>query len=181
MVNVVTYPALTWVNADGLPVRFGKGNQVDAVVGKPTQFGVEQVFEAEIVWDRLPAFTADSAHGMIYGGYPSVAIPKNALIKSATLQATVAEASAASQTLNLGLVNAAGQPGTLSNTGLFSALAQSAVDTVGESNTGAGALIGTILGEDGYLWATVGTANFTTLVARLSVVYYAIPLDKNNT
>lgn len=178
MTNVVTYPAGTWVNPDGLQVRFPRASQIDAVVGKPTQYGVEQVFEAEIVWDRLPAFTADEAHGMIYGGYPNAAIPKGALIKSATLQTTTAEAAASSQTLSLGLVNADGSE--IDNDGLFDALAQSAVDTVGESNTGAGALIGTKLAAVGYLWATVQTASFTTLVARLSVVYYMPPLDKNN-
>lgn len=178
MTNTVTYPSGTWLNSDGLPVRFGKSNQVDAVVGKPTQYGVEQVFEAEIVWDRLPAFSADEAHGVIYGGYPNAAIPKGALIKSATLQTTTAESAASSQTLSLGLVLADGTE--IDNDGLFDALAQSAVDTVGESNTGAGALIGTKLASAGYLWASVQTASFTTLVARLSVVYYMPPLDKNN-
>ena len=179
MVNTVSYPAGTWVNQDGLPVRFGKGNQIDAVVGKPTQYGVEQVLEAEIVWDRLPAFSANESIGMIYGGYPNVSIPKGALIKSAVLQVTTAEAAASSQTLSLGLVKADGTE--IDNDGLFDALAQSAVDTVGESNTGAGALIGTKLTDEGYLWATVQTANFTTLVARLSVTYYMPPLDKHNT
>lgn len=181
MTNTVSYPAGTWVNNDGLPVRFGKANQVDAVVGKPTQYGVEQILEAEIVWDRLPAFGTVPTTGMIYGGYPNVSIPKGALIKSATLQVTTAEAAASSQTLSLGLVNADGSETNLDDDGLFAALAQSAVDTVGESNTGAGALIGTKLAAEGYLWASVGVANFTTLVARLSVVYYMPPLDKHNT
>ncbi len=177
MTNVLTYPAGTWRNADGLVVRFGKSAQLDAVVGKPTQFGVEQVFEAEIVWDRLPAFTADEAHGMIYGGYPNAAIPAGALIKSATLQATTAFAGT-SATLSLGLVKVDGTE--IDNDGLFDALAQTALDTVGESNTGTGALVGTKLAFDSYLWATVQTATFTAGVARLSVVYYKPPIDANN-
>lgn len=180
MTNTVSYPAAsnTWVNSDGLQVRFGKGNQIDAVVGVPSTYGVEKVIEAEIVWDRLPAFSANEAIGQIYGGYPNVAIPAGVLIKSAVLQVTTAEAAASSQTLSIGLVTADGTE--IDNDGLFDALTQAAVDTVGESNTGAGALIGTKLATTGYLWATVQTASFTTLVARLTVTYYQPPGDANN-
>lgn len=178
MANTVSYPSGTWVNADGLAVRFGKSAQLDAVVGKPTQYGKEQVMEIDILWDRLPAFSATEAVGQIYGGMPNNAIPAGALIKSAVLQVTTAEAAASSQTLSLGLVTANGTE--IDNDGLFDALTQAAVDTVGESNTGSGALIGTKLATTGYLWATVQTASFTTLVARLAITYYMPDSDANN-
>jgi hypothetical protein len=178
MVNTVSYPPLTWVNKDGLPVRFGKGNQVDAVVGKPTQFGVEQILEAEVVWDRLPAFSASENIGMIYGGYPNVSIPKGAFIKSCSIQPTTVEAAASSQTLSIGLVTNDGTE--IDNDGLFDAVTQSTLSTTANT-AGTGALIGTTLASEGYLWATVQTASFTTLVARVQVVYYMPPTDKNNT
>lgn len=180
----ISYPALTWVNKDGLIVRFGKGNQVDAIVGKPTQYGVEQTVEALITADRLPTFNATGTVGSYVGGYPNVSVPAGAMIKSAVLQVNVAEASAASQTLDIGLVTSPAADGTVTEVdcnGLFAALAQSAVDTVGESNTGAGALIGTILATESYLFAHVGTANFTTLEARLTVTYYMPESNNNNT
>lgn len=178
MTNTVTYPDGTWVNADGLPVRFGKTAQIDAVVGKPTQYGVEQSIEVDLVWDRLPAFTADEAHGQIYGGYPSVAIPAGALIKSATMQTTTAFGPASSQTLSIGLVTANGTE--IDNDGFFDAVAQTSMDAVGESVTGAGALIGTKLATTGYLWATVQTATFTSGRARVNIVYYMPPTDSHN-
>lgn len=177
MTNTVNYPAGTWVNKDGLPVRFGKANQVDAVVGKPTQYGVEQILEVELLWDRLPAVGGSESVGAIYGGYPNVSIPKGAFIKSASIQPTTVEASAASQTVSIGLVTADGTE--IDNDGLFDAVTQSTLSTTANT-AGAGALIGTKTSAEGYIWATVQTAAFTTLVARVQVVYYMPPTDKNN-
>ena len=176
MVNTVIYPTGTWVNQDGLQVRFGATAARDAVVGKPTQYGVEQVLEVDIDAAFLPAFTASEAVGSIYGGYPNDALPAGALIKSAIIQVTTGEAAASSQTLSVGLVTADGTE--IDNDGFLDAVAQSSLDVVGETTTGAGALVGTKLVTTGYIWVSVQTASFTTLKARLAITYY-MPADNS--
>lgn len=180
MTNTVSYPSGTWLNNDGLPVRFGKSAQIDAVVGKPTQYGVEQILEVDVLWDRLPAFSASEAVGQIYGGLPNNCIPKGAFIKSAAIQNIVGESAASSQTLSIGLVKQDGVT-EIDNDGLFDAVTQSTLSAVGTNTAGAGALIGTILANDGYIWATVQTASFTTYVGRVTIVYFMPASDKNNT
>lgn len=181
MTNTVTYPTATqtWVNSDGLPIRFGKGNQVDAIVGVPSTLGVDKVIEVEMPWDRLPAFSANEATGQLLGGYPNTAIPAGALIKSAVWQATTAY-TGATATVSIGLVSADGLT-EIDNDGLFDALTVASLDTVGESNVGAGALIGTKLATTGYLWVSVQTASFTAGNGRLTITYYMPGSTANNT
>lgn len=173
-------PATTWVNADGLPVRFGKGNQVDAVVGSPVVYGSDQEFIADIVFDRLPAFQAAGTTGVFYGDYPNAAIPNGALIKSAVLTVTTAFAGSTAA-LTLGLINPDGTDITYN--GLLTATDGAVANlTLGAAQAGTGGLIGTkITATNGaYLYASVTTASFTAGVGRLKITYLMPDTDKNN-
>lgn len=180
MTNTVSYPASTWINADGLPVRFGRGAQVDAVVGYVSRMNGDVTVTADIVFDRLPALSANEAIGQIYGGYPNVAIPAGAYIKSAILITSTAFTGTGA-TLSIGLVDKAGVE--LDNDGLIDALAVASMGA-GTVNTGAGALINTVLAATApayYIWATVQSTTFTAGVGRLEVTYFIPDPDKNNT
>lgn len=182
MTNTVTYPSYTntWVNSDGLPVRFGKGAQVDAVCGYAANFGDNIEYVYSINWDRLPAFGASAAVGQIYGGYPDLAIPAGFFLESAIL-ITDKAFTGATATLTLGLVDKAGADMSM-NSGLFSALAVASM-TIGSINTGGGATIATTLAATApayYLWASVGTASFTAGQGRLIIKGHMPDTDKNN-
>src|ERR1700675_4769382 len=141
----LTYPG-GWHNYDGLAVQFPGGGVRDAVVGKATVYGDDQEIIIDLDWHHMPAFSANEATGVIYGGMENVFLPAGALIKSAVLTTTeVATGSGATFSVGLVYRNAAGTVEELDNDGLIDAAALTAWDAVGEVITGAGALIGTIL------------------------------------
>lgn len=171
MTNTVLRPAGSWLNPDGLLVRFGKEAQVDAVVGSPTHMGDDTLFIADIDYIRLPAFQSADTTGVIYGNYPNAAIPAGAYIKSAVLDVDDVAFAGATAVLTLGLVQADGTE--IDNNGLFN-ITDGAVANLGlgTARAGTGALIGTKLATTGYLWASVTTASFTAGRGRLTVTYW---------
>ena len=171
MTNTVLRPAAMWVNADGLPVRFGKEAQVDAVVGAPTHMGDDYLYIADIDYTRLPAHQSANTTGVIYGNYPNAAIPAGALIQSAVLQVTD-PFTGTSAALTLGLVTADGTE--IDNDGLFTSSdgAVTNLDGTDDNQAGSGALIGTVLATTGYLWAAVTVADFTAGRGRLTITYF---------
>lgn len=169
MSNTVSWPTDTWINSDGLPVRFGRGNQVDAVVGEASTRGDTKTLIVDIDYKRCPAFSANEAVGQLYGGYANSAIPAGALIKSVTWQATSTFVGA-SATLSLGLVDKTGVV-EIDNDGLFDALTISQMNTSGGYTTG-GALIGTVLSATGYVWISVQTTTLTGGTARVTIEYF---------
>lgn len=178
MTNTVTYPAdqNVWVNSDGLIIRFGKGAQVDAIVGKATQYGTDQILTADFSYHNMPAHTADEAHGQFVGGYPNNFIPTGAFIVSATLQAMVGFTGTGA-TLSVGLVTRDGTE--IDNDGFLDAVALTAIDGVGEVATGAGALVNTVLTTGGYLWWSVGTADYTAGKGIFQLTYRMPDTDAN--
>lgn len=172
MSNTVLRPSDTWVNADGLVVRFGKGAQVDAVVGAPWSQGEILSLIADIDYKRLPTFQSDDTTGVIYGDYPNAAIPVGAYFLDATLYVTTAFAGA-SAALTLGLVTSAGVE--VDNNGFFTST-NGAVANLGAGSTqaGSGALIHGVLATTGYLWAAVTGASFTNGQGKL-VIRYTMP------
>lgn len=179
MVNTVTYPSYTntWLNSDGLPVRFGKGAQIDAVAGYASRKGDDVSVIYDIMYDRLPAFSASEAVGQLYGGYPNLYIPTGAFIKSAIMNVTTAF-TGATATLSLGLVDKLGTT-EIDNDGFWDAVAVASL-TAGAVITGAGALINTTLATGGYLWASVQTATFTAGRARAEITYFIPAVGGNN-
>lgn len=176
MTNTVTYESGIWVNSDGLPVKFGSAAARDAVVGATTVYGDDQELIVSVDFNRLPAFTADEAHGQIYGSTPDAAIPDGCIIKSAVLTVDTAFVGA-SGTLSVGLVKADGTE--VDNDGLIDAATTANMDTAGKVITGAGALINTKLaaGAPSYIWVSVQTTTYTAGHGRLKIVYY-MPTDE---
>lgn len=164
-----------WNNNDGLQVRFGNDKSKDATVGSPRQAGVNKVIEAEIRSDRLPAFNASLGSGARVDDYPNHAIPAGAHIISATLIVTTAFASTNNTAaLNVGLVTETGTE--IDYDGLIAAQIETGIDAVGDTITGAGALVGTNLASDGQLWVAVTDAtnsdSFTGGEGRLVIEYF---------
>lgn len=177
MTNTVSYESGIWVNSDGLPVKFGSAAARDAVVGATTVYGDDQELIVSVDWARLPAFSADEAHGRIYGSVPEAAIPDGALIKAAVLTVDTAFDSGSTATLSVGLVKADGTE--VDNDGLIDAATEANMDTAGKVITGGGALINTVLaaGAPCYVWVSVQTATFTVGHGRLKITYY-MPTDE---
>lgn len=169
MANTVIRPSDTWVNADGLVVRFGRGAQVDAIVGAPWSQGEIQSLIADIDYKRLPTFQADDTTGVIYGDYPNAAIPSGVYFIDATLYVTTAF-TGTSAALTLGLVTAAGVE--VDNNGFFTSTNGAVTNLgAGAQMAGTGALLKATLGTTGYLWAAVTGASFTAGEGKLIVRY----------
>lgn len=96
-------------------------------------------------------------------------IPVNAVITRASWQTLVPFAGGTSY--NVGLYNYSG--GAVSAAGIFSALALASIDTAGETNISAGALIGVAAGgtAPGSHVGVVATGTFTAGQARLVIEY----------
>lgn len=176
MANVVARESGVTVNADGLPIMYGTAAARDAVVGKTANKAEDQELIVSVDYSRLPAFSADEAHGAIYGSVSLAAIPDGALIKSAVLTVDTAF-TGATATLSVGLVTYDGTE--VDNDGLIDAATVANMDTAGKVITGAGALINTKLaaGAPCYVWVSVQTATFTAGHGRLKITYY-MPSDE---
>lgn len=107
-------------------------------------------------------------------------IPANSMIESITVIADTAATSAGSATLNIGMT-LYDRTTAVSDVAFVSALALTAIDATGETNsltkgsTGAGTLVGTTTGTaPGLLTAKYGTAAFTAGAVRVRVRYRGI-------
>lgn len=169
------YPG-TWNNYDGLQVQFPGQGIRDAVVGKAVKFGDDQELLVDIDFRHMPGICTNEATGVIYGGENAGYLPAGALIKSA-IMTTTEVATGTGATFSVGLVyrNAAGTVEELDNDGLIDAAALTAWDAVGETITGTGALVGTILAATWpsyQVWVTVQTAALTAGKGRLIITYF---------
>lgn len=173
MTNTVIRPSDTWVNSDGLVVRFGRGAQVDAVVGTPWKQDENQIIIADIDYKRLPTFQGADTTGVIYGDYPNVPVVAGSFIVKCTMIVTTAFVGA-SGALSIGLVDKTGAT-TLSNSGLITAANAAVANlTLGATITGTGSLIATTLAATFpayYLWAAVTGGTFTAGEAKLYLEY----------
>lgn len=173
MTNTVSYPTGMAANADGLVVKYGSAEAQKAVAGSPLNSGDNITQYWEIDWTRLPAFSANEATGQLYGGYPNQCIPLGAFIQSISFIPTTAFTGTGA-TLSIGLVSADGLT-EIDNDGLIDAVALTSIDTIGETFTTGGALVGNnngaILSANGYLWVSVQVATYTAGHARFGVTY----------
>lgn len=169
MSNTVLWPSDTWINADGLPVRFARGAQVDAVVGAPWTQGEILTLIADIDYKRLPTFQSDDTTGVIYGDYPNAALPVGAYFLDATLYVTTAF-TGSSAALTLGLVQKDGTE--IDNNGFFTSTNGAVANLgAGAQMAGTGALIKATNATVGYLWAAVTGASFTNGEGKLVIRY----------
>lgn len=157
-----------YTNADGLNLRFGPAQAKESLVGSPEQAGVYKTYEFEIVASRLPTF----GNTVILDELFSAAIPVGSFIKGAQLTVIEPFASAGSATLTLGLIREDGAT-FIDEDGIDAAIALTAIDGEGEAVDCDGALVkGPALDYNGYVSASVGTANFTAGKAVVAVTYF---------
>lgn len=154
-----------WRNNDGLAVKFGRDEAFRGAGGEFSIGGEFRVVELDIVWNQLNAF------GTVTILDETVKLPNGCLLTNAEIEVVVPFAGATA-TLALGLAKTDGT--AYDATGISTALAQTALDTVGETTNLTGALVNTILANTtpSLISATVGTANFTAGRAKLRLKYF---------
>jgi hypothetical protein len=153
-----------WTNSDGLHVRFGLKEAQIAESGSPATVGAFKEVIVMIDKDTMAAFGTN----LVADQTPAVLIPAGLMLHSAELVTIEAFDSAADAlTLSIGLAK---QDGTeIDNDGIDSAIAQAAIDAVGEKVTCDGALIGTVLAYDSLVTILANTATATAGRARLTL------------
>lgn len=153
----------TWLNPDGLHVKYGVDEADHRRGGELKTFGQDRVFQATVKYtDALSATAAivGSAVAADDGSF-GVVIPKGLRIKAIevlTKTAFTSSGTIGSATLALGFKKASDRSTELDHDGLLTAsFVGSRIDAAGErtyveiGSTGAGALIGTTLSENGVL------------------------------
>lgn len=157
---------MAWMNNDNLYIKFGQEEAKQARAGEFRWHGPTTKIEADIIWNRLNAF------GTVTFLSDTLRIPNGVLLVSAKLITIVPFTSGGSATLTLGLYDK-DRTTAYDADGIDAAIALTAMDTVGETVTCDGALIGTILANNAQnlLTATVGTANYTAGQAKLEIEY----------
>lgn len=156
---------MTWMNTDGLFVKFGKEEGADARGGEVSD---AQRHEVELVVDWTDLLSATAVNlgdvGTVDGGKTGsfgVAIPKGAFIERAETIALVAFTSSGTigtSTLVMGLNKASDRTTAIAANGFFTtAVVGSTYDAVGETTaytagtTGAGSFFGTAISENGVI------------------------------
>lgn len=160
-----------WLNNDGLYVRFG-GNE--ATAGVAGEFAITDG-NKHIVELRISAMTSltDSTQTILD---QNVWLPKNARIEYVEIITTTAVTSGGSAVLDLGLIRN-DQTTELDYDGLLADVPLADYNLAGETKryqigvTGAGALMGTVLANPGYLVATYDTAAFTAGAITIRIAY----------
>lgn len=161
---VVDEVANIYKNADGLRLRLGNSQSLLARVGAPHQAGSNKVIEVDIVGTELGVFTQNN----FVGGIPTVVMPAGHIVKSCILTVIEAFDSAADAlTMDIGTAN---QDGTVVDIdGIDVAIAQGAIDAIGEVVTCDGALIDTLLASDQYVTIRINAATATAGIAKLII------------
>lgn len=150
----------TWLNSDGLYIRYG-AEEADSAKGgqKPSDNGVHEV-EFDLVYTDFDSATASLPHS---SGSFGVVIPKGARIEEVETVVTTAFTSSGtigSSTFVLGLKKASDRSTELDHDGFLTSSATGTAlglatvgskTTVKVGGTGAGALLGTSLAENGVI------------------------------
>lgn len=161
----------TWMNSDGLYIKFGVDEATDGVGGEYRTNGPQRLAEVKLTLTSAglsPAIVDDN-----------VWLPKGARIEKVEVVTETAATSGGLATLNVGLQRN-DRSTELDYDGLVAALALASIDTAGETNvltkgsTGAGALLGTSLANPGYLTFDYDTAAFTAGVVKVRI-YWSKP------
>lgn len=160
----------TWRNNDGLVVRFGTTTATPSTVGVVSDNDdvVTVVALIDTASDNFPSATGTDT---IYDPARGVAIPQGSLVRACTLVTLEAfDSSGDNGTLTIGLLKEDGT--ALDVDGIDVTIAQSAIDTVGETVACDGDLVnGVALTADGYLSLNNGTSLFTAGKALLTITY----------
>jgi hypothetical protein len=161
----------TWMNSDGLYIKFGTDEADHGVAGEYSTLGPQRMVEAKLTLTEA-ALTAAIVDDNVW-------LPAGARIEKVEVIAETAATSGGAAVLNVGLQRQ-DRSTELDYDGLVAALALTAINAAGETNsltpgsTGAGALIGTTLANAGYLTFDYDTAAFTAGVMKVRV-YWSKP------
>ena len=160
---------MTWVNDDGLVVRFGTEQGTADKAGSPRTAGDVSELVVKITGTDVPSTDAPVS--------TQVGIPDGAYLMSATLYVSTAFTSGGAATLDIGLFNDDGD-GTYSANdadGIDAAIAITAIDADDDEIACDGALVGTTLAGTGdrplYVSYGYGTAAYTAGEAELVIQY----------
>lgn len=164
--------ATNWLNSDGLYVKFGTNEATPGVAG---EYGFLTDGNTHVLEVRISDLTTvpDSTQTILD---QNVWLPDNARILWVEVINTTAATSGGSATLDLGLIRF-DQTTELDYDGLLANAPLTDWDTLGETKryqvgvTGAGALVGTVLANPGYLVATYDTAAFTAGALHIKIGY----------
>jgi len=161
--------ANTWMNADGLFVKFGPAEADKAAGGQPSTGGDHEVIEFDIDYTELLSATAAIVGSVGTPGAFGVVVPEGARLLSLEFEVETAFASSGtigSATLVTGTVKAADRStaidvdGFTTTSATGTALGLATVGTVTKiavGSTGAGADLGTELTEEGVFVAANST------------------------
>lgn len=161
--------SVNWLNKDGLYVRFGEREAETGVAGElPITDGNKHIVELRLALASLTDSTNTPLDQNVF-------IPKNARIEYIDVLNTKA-ATGTNAVLDLGLIRL-DQSTELDYDGLLADAPRTDFDALGETKryqvgvTGAGALMGTVLTNPGYLVATYDTAAFTDGIVNIRIAY----------
>jgi hypothetical protein len=159
-----------YTNDDGLKIKFGTEQAEAALVGTVSDNGIYNNLVVDLDHSRMPAHTASDT---LLSDLHEIALPAGAIITTATLDITEAFDSGGSATLDIGLEKADGTE--YDYDGIDAAIAETAIDAVGDRVACDGALVGgAALTEKAFVTVNVGTATFTVGRGKL-VIEYIIP------
>lgn len=158
---------MSWYNNDGLYIRFGTEKTNVAFGGESVTDGNNRVITLDLDFEDFAAFGTEK---IISEG---VTIPDGAFIQSSVFKVIDGFTSGGAATLTFGLIDS-DRTTAYDADGLDAAVALTAIDTDGETVTGDGAAVGTVVSNDKpvYITATVGTADFTAGKGQLVVTYF---------
>lgn len=162
----------TWLNEDGLYIRYGRDEGVSTTAGTyPTMVAGQHVTELHI-----PNMTALNTTDTIMAN--STIIPAGAIISKVEVIAEAACTSAGAAILDIGLIRL-DRTTELDYDGLVAQLALTSIDAIGDvvelvqGSTGHGALVGTELAYAGLITASEADANaYTAGELRVKIYWY---------
>ena len=178
---------MTWMNSDGLYVKFSKEEGDSALGGAVRTSGGVHFIEVDIPYTELLSATNAIVGSVGKPGALGVLVPEGARIQAVETLVTTAFTSSGtigSSTLVLGLKKLSDRSTELDHDGfLTTSYVGSKLDAVGERNyqevgtTGSGALIGTTITENGVLSASNSAhATHPYTAGELKVrIYYFTP------
>lgn len=153
----------TWVNEDGLLVKFGPTEAAVAKAGEVQPYGNTHLVEFDVLYSDLAAFGTEKILA------DTVTIPEGALLEKAEFYVETAFAGATA-TLSFGLIDQ-DRTTAIDADGIDAAIAVGSL-TDGATIACDGDLIGDVLANAGLVTATVGTANFTAGRGKLRLFWY---------
>lgn len=158
---------MSWMNDDGLFVRFGTEKPEPALGGESSTDGFKRKVTINLKYSDLAATGTEK---IIAEG---VFLPDGAVLDSATFTVTTAFAGATA-TLTFGLIDS-DRSTAYDADGIDAAIAVTAIDAVGDTINCDGAVVGTTISNSGtpvMVTATEGTAAFTAGEGVLELEYF---------